>query len=173
MESSILTRFPTNKIVKRSSYWNTSQQLKSKVLLMSLRYTICISISRKNVLLNESSAWMWSWKIRKWCSKWEDRRTGFADGHLVWSGDRSVNPLSFGCIMEKMANCDIIFFIVHALGVSMVQLHNLLNSYFKVLWCLTKYDDMGMSFESNLMIFHHWQTRWIYKNWKCFQNSNS
>ena len=48
--------------------------------------------------------------------------------------------------MEKMANCDIIFNIMHALGVSMVQLHIMLNSYFKILWCLTKYDNMGIEF---------------------------
>ena len=33
---------------------------------------------------------------------------------------RSVNPKSYESIMEKMANCDIVFNIMHALGISMV-----------------------------------------------------
>ena len=48
--------------------------------------------------------------------------------------------------MEKMANCDIIFVIMHALGVSMVQLHIMFYSYIKILWCFTRYDDMGNEF---------------------------
>ena len=64
--------------------------------------------------------------------------------------------------MEKMANRYVILNFMHALGVSMEQLHIMFNSYFKILWCLTKYDHMGNEFRILSGRFQHFLPRGIF-----------
>ena len=90
----------------------------------------------------------------------------------VWPLNRTVNPWSVGTIMETMANRYVILSFMHALGVSMVQLHIMFNSYSKILWCLSKYNHMGNEFRILFCRFHHsWNLSVAHKSLNCVVSS--